>query len=242
MRKKLLLLFTIFALCFTLVSCKDKNSFYKTETISGQEHFDEIKGVKEISFLYSAEKFNDDKLKEVNNFIDNEIKELTAYYPTDFADFFVDPESDWSINMIFDEEYNSRVVYNTEDLVSIEIDNYEYTGGAHGMTFNYAKNYDVKNNKFLNMSDVFTEGFEEELYCLIEESLTEDEEMYGLFPEFRDSISFIFNDESDAFYFSENGINFIYGEYLIAPYAAGNIHVEIPYEKLNNILKEEYKR
>ncbi|MBQ2591047.1 MAG: DUF3298 domain-containing protein, partial [Paludibacteraceae bacterium] len=40
-------------------------------------------------------------------------------------------------------------------------------------------------------------------------------------------------------YFSKNGLEFIYGQYEIAPYACGMPQFTIPYSRVEPLLKEE---
>ena len=243
MKKIFLSILMILTLCFTLTGCTSEG-YYKFSKDTKEYHFDDIEGVKEIHYTYNIPKFKSDDVKELDEFLQNEALELSYYYPNDFADYFVDPELDFMKDYIFDEVYNGYVECNTKDLVSVLVESYSYTGGAHGLTTCYGKNYDVKNKKFVKYEDVFCDGFEEELAGLIDEKLSnpEEGEDYGLFPFYKDSLTDIFTPGFETFYFTEDGITFIYGEYLIAPYASGNIFVEIPYEELNHLLKDEYKK
>ena len=43
------------------------------------------------------------------------------------------------------------------------------------------------------------------------------------------------------FYFDSQGITFVYGQYEIAPYAAGIIPIHIPYSKIMEALKPDFK-
>lgn len=244
MKKIILSLLMTMTLCLILAGCTaSQDGHYKVKNVTGDYHFDEIKGVKEIHYAYEIPQFKSDDVKELNEFLTREAEELSYYYPTDFAEFFIDPESDIFTDFVFEEEYKAYPVCNHKDLVSVMIESYSYTGGAHGMTANYAMNYDVKKQSFIQIADVFNEGFEDELIEMIDYKLTHPMkgEEYGLFPDYKESLDKIFTAGYDTMYFTDDGIGFIYGEYLIAPYASGNIHVEIPYADLYPLLKDDYK-
>ena len=48
--------------------------------------------------------------------------------------------------------------------------------------------------------------------------------------------------EGEEWYFTEDGVRFISNIYEIAPYAEGETLYDIPYELVNDVLKEEYRR
>ena len=48
--------------------------------------------------------------------------------------------------------------------------------------------------------------------------------------------------EGEEWYFTEEGVRFISNIYEIAPYAEGETLYDIPYELVNDVLKEEYRR
>jgi hypothetical protein len=49
-------------------------------------------------------------------------------------------------------------------------------------------------------------------------------------------------EHNDNFTLADNGIVFLYNRYEIAPYVFGEIILEIPYEEINDILNEPFKK
>lgn len=123
-----------------------------------------------------------------------------------------------------------------------------YEGGAHGQHMIYGVNFDAGTGKLLTIADIAQdrEAFQE--ICVQEmlrqcedlkaQHLLYEEEM--LTPGLKEILEGKM--EGEEWYFTENGIRFISNVYEIAPYAAGSIDFDIPYEMIHEVLKEEYRR
>lgn len=123
----------------------------------------------------------------------------------------------------------------------------EFLGGAHGYYMEYGLNFDAKTGKVLTVEDIAQDmdAFQE---ISVQEMLRQSEalkEQGALFDEdmLPGGLQGIFEGkmEGDEWYFTEDGIRFISNIYEIAPYAAGNFTFDIPYEMINDVLKEEYR-
>lgn len=146
------------------------------------------------------------------------------------------------------------------DLVQIRQDSHQYAGGAHGMEYSQVFVYDISSDHVLHISEIlvsietaFDALYDEiykgyinfistEWYPINEKcnKVCQDKEIKE-FVEFfwdRNSKTNIICDP--AFYFSDEGLTFIYEPYAIAPYAAGMPEIVIPYENLKGIVKDEY--
>ncbi len=120
--------------------------------------------------------------------------------------------------------------------------NYYFTGGAHGMTISNPLNYDMKTLKMLELKDIFKSDSEylQKLsdYCRADlqkqlketESVSNDEM-------FEDGIAPVYENYSN-FVLLKNDIVIIFGQYQIAPYAAGMFGVRIPYKELDAYLAD----
>lgn len=123
-----------------------------------------------------------------------------------------------------------------------------YEGGAHGQYMVYGVNFDAGTGKLLRAADIAKDKDAFREICVQEmlrqcESLKAqgvlfEEEMIA--PGLREVLESKM--EGDEWYFTENGIRFISNVYEIAPYAAGNIDFDIPYEMIEEELKEEYRK
>lgn len=133
-----------------------------------------------------------------------------------------------------------NVVYNDNDIVVIDKGIYEYTGGAHG---NYGSDYlniDRANKKLWKLSDIMQVDTAR-IVPMLEAQIRKD----FLIEKGEPLNTRLLDDEVEipaSFYISNKGITFVYGLYEIASYADGMVNVFIPYNKLMNLLKPEFKQ
>lgn len=123
-----------------------------------------------------------------------------------------------------------------------------YEGGAHGQYMKYGANFDAGTGKLLTIADIAKDKDAFREIC-VQEMLRQCEDLKAqgvLFEEemITPSLKEVLEGkmEGDEWYFTENGIRFISNVYEIAPYAAGNIDFDIPYEMMEEELKEEYRK
>lgn len=130
---------------------------------------------------------------------------------------------------------------------SDSFDNFE--GGAHGSYMEYGLNFDVETGAVLTIEDIARDKAAFQEIC-VQEMLRQCEDLkaQGLLfdEEILESVGGLqgimeSKMEGEEWYFTKEGIRFISNIYEIAPYAAGNFQFDIPYEMINDVLKEEYR-
>jgi len=133
----------------------------------------------------------------------------------------------------------------TDDLISVEFTESEYSrGAAHGNSVTIVLNYDVKNNKRLGLSDLFTAKSNYlnviSAYCIRDlreqakkdkESMI-DEDMMNTGTEPR-------ADNYQASAITRKGLWITFDPYQVAAYAAGPQHVLVPYSALKDVIKPD---
>jgi hypothetical protein len=139
-----------------------------------------------------------------------------------------------------------RIYYETYELnnnfVSIRFEISEYTGGAHPMTYSKSFNYDLKNNKIINLTDIldsqkdYLNSISEKAiqYLLkinIEKGVTdEDWTREGAGPKVENFQTFTFN---------KDNIVFSFDAYQVAAYVAGRQEVAFPFSLIKDILRSD---
>lgn len=152
----------------------------------------------------------------------NEYKSFTE----EFADFSLP----WVI------EIRGKLLYNSSNIVSIELADYSFTGGAHP---NYAVqliNFDVKTGKILTIED-FISDFDA-LKLLAEEQFRLARKMKKA--ERLEDAGFMFGDSFTLpanFALSKDGLYFFYNPYEAGAYVLGTTDFTIPFEDLEGIIK-----
>jgi len=126
------------------------------------------------------------------------------------------------------------VLYNQDDKLSIRIDYYSYSGGAHGNPFTLCYNYDLKTGKKLALADLFQPS---QVPKLKEEALRRIKLTYeGTANDDLSDLGFLISDEEfelgKDFFYSSAGVGIIYSPYEIGPYAMGFVEVFVPFSRL----------
>lgn len=152
----------------------------------------------------------------------NSYKELKSKFPDEVA---------WEAKI------NGDVIYEDLNIVTVAVNSYSFTGGAHGYASTSFLNFDKKRGEELDTPDLFDdmEGFEKfaEARFRAQEKVPEGQNI--------NATGFMF--EGDAFHLSQNigytpdGIQLIYNQYEVASYADGPIVLTLPYAEANKYLK-----
>ncbi|MCR4589926.1 MAG: DUF3298 and DUF4163 domain-containing protein [Lachnospiraceae bacterium] len=124
---------------------------------------------------------------------------------------------------------------------SICIDEYSYTGGAHGTSYSYGVNFDTETGEILAARDIGDVAPTVEEYVLktIEASGEEAEE--GMFPEYKETVHSMLSKGMDemAWWFDDLRLVTAFQQYDIAPYAAGILEFGVPCTELEGF-NEKY--
>lgn len=154
----------------------------------------------------------------------NSYKELKSKFPDEVA---------WEAKI------NGDVIYEDLNIVTVAVNSYSFTGGAHGYASTSFLNFDKTKGIELDTPDLFDdmEGFEEfaETQFRAQEKVPEDQNI--------NATGFMF--EGDAFHlpynvgYTPDGIQLIYNPYEVASYADGPIVLTLPYDKVNAYLKRK---
>lgn len=180
---------------------------------------------------------NKDISKHINDEITNSIMKFfneSQKQAEEYNNALPEIENKFVANVDFDVKKNS------DNILSILIKYYKYAGGAHGYYENTAYNIDTTNGKILTLDNLFKEGIDykkvinEEIRMQIEELIKSDEQNKGVY-EFKGI------DDKQKFYIQDDNIVVYFDLYNIAPYAAGIPEFIININKIDHMLKPEYK-
>jgi hypothetical protein len=143
-----------------------------------------------------------------------------------------------------------HIGYNIElakdDLISVMLDVGSYSAGAaHPNSYSEVVNFDLKNGKLLNLSDLFRPGSKHlqiiAAYCIAdlkkqgkqkgEDSMLDDDWIQrGAGPD---------AENYGSWTIGKQGLGIIFDAYQVAAYAAGPQHVFVPYSALKDITKAD---
>ncbi len=175
--------------------------------------------------------------KNINDEITNNIMKFFNESESQAKEYYKDLpeiENKFVANVDFDIKKNS------DNTLSILVMYYKYAGGAHGYSENVSYNVDMRTGKFILINDLFKNEVDyksvinEEIRKQIEDLIKLDAQNNGIY-EFK-TIK-----ENQKFYIQDDNLVIYFDLYDIAPYAAGIPEFIININKIDHILKPEYK-
>jgi hypothetical protein len=131
---------------------------------------------------------------------------------------------------------NGEVTFENERILTIRLDYYLFTGGAHGYGSTRFLNFDKTKTLELNNEELFKDILDFEGFA--EAKFREQEGIRS--SESINSTGFMF--EEDLFYLPENmgftkeGLQLFYEQYEVASYADGPIILTLPFEEIQQYL------
>lgn len=126
----------------------------------------------------------------------------------------------------FNVYYN--IYTNNEKILSFGLYDYQYTGGAHGLSVGSFYSYDLEKKKLIKLSDLFEPKFDyityinDQIYRKIDSETKHDPESAYAYYDFNGIT------EDVKFYIEDNNLVIFFDQYEIAPYASGTPTFKIP--------------
>ncbi len=134
-----------------------------------------------------------------------------------------------------------QVIYEDNALLTLELNSYIFTGGAHGYSSKQFLNFDKSKGKELENRQLFIDQDDFERFAEIkfreQEKIPLDKPI--------NHTGFMF--EKDSFYlpenigFTEKGVQLRYNPYEVASYADGPLELTLPYEEVKKYLAKKGK-
>ncbi|MEP2236828.1 MAG: DUF3298 and DUF4163 domain-containing protein [Maribacter sp.] len=237
---------TCLLICFLLLACNNKNSLSFEPLTIATDSCENCTSVRiEIPQANGKTKIS----KTINAALEGEIIALLNFYEESNAqnleeakETFLDDYKE--VNGKFPEEsmpweatVEGNITFENESIITIKLESYIYTGGAHGYGTNRFLNFDKLNSTELYQEDLFTDLEEFKTFA---ETLFRKQENIPAEGSINDT-GFMF--ETERFYlpdnmgYTENGLLLYYEPYEIASFADGPIILTIPYAEANTFLK-----
>lgn len=158
-----------------------------------------------------------------NSFIDldNELKALSSNH---------------QINLLV----KPKILQAQGKVVTVVLNRSSYLGGAHGSAAQHYYNFDLKEQKQIKLEDLLRPQQKAALEKLAHEAFktwVTDSKLADNVADYEQAWPFKL---SNNFLLGEQGLILQYGEYEIGPYVVGLPRLVIPYDQLQDVLKEEY--
>lgn len=181
--------------------------------------------------IISLLQFDDDQ--KVANLDDALISFENGY--SELKDLYPEETTPWEAKI------DGKVVYEDKKVLTLELNSYVFTGGAHGYSAKRFLNFDKKRGVELENWQLFQNRKDFQKYA--ETKFREQEAIPA-----EASINhtgFMF--EKDSFYlpenigFTEEGVKLLYNPYEVASYADGPIMLTLPFKEVNPYLAKNPK-
>ncbi|MFZ1279304.1 MAG: DUF3298 and DUF4163 domain-containing protein [Ignavibacteriaceae bacterium] len=179
---------------------------------------------------------NDSVITKINLFLEQEFKQSIEWYDEIISD--TTEIEDTSFKFQYSFETGFQVVYNSRDFISIVLDHYQYTGGAHGNYVAFGYNIRLEDGAFITLKDIVEESALDLLTFECEESILEKYEANSLMEAGLFENEIVLTLDQD-FYIIPGALVLQFDPYEIGPFAMGEITAEIQFEKINDILKQD---
>ena len=163
------------------------------------------------------------------------LQRLTWQFLQDYKDF---RKQNPSSAMHFELDCKVNIVRQDSSLVALEYNGYQFTGGAHGGALIRYFNWDVAGRKKILLSDLFKSGYETQLNQIAEKIFRRQENLTPAASLERDyffkGAKFSLNQN---YLITPLGLKFLYNQYEIKPYAAGQTSLLVPYSQIKTLLQ-----
>ena len=214
-----------------IVETNDIVANIDTQTITKNNKY--INSVINIPIIMIDNKYIE---KAINDEIRNDIMKFyneSQLQAKDYQKDLPDEQNKFVANSDFEIKKNS------DNILSLVVEYYKYSGGAHGYYEDVAYNIDIRTGKNIKLQDLFKEGYDykniinKNIISQIEQLVIDDPQNKGIY-------EFSSIKENQKFYIQDDNIVIYFDLYDIAPYAARIPKFKINIKTINHILKEEY--
>lgn len=191
------------------------------------------KAVNEISYILTG---SDSKsIAEAGNKYISRLKAEFLEQRPEYINVRESVENPHWFNYEYDIKSSTHAGY--KGYVNYTIDFFEYTGGAHPSSYKIILTFDPTDGHEVTLNEIMKEGYEEPLLAIITEELFKFFDVESV--EELDRHIFDHNDLfiSKNVIMDKEKITFVYNKYDIAPYAVGEIVIDINQEKLKDLMK-----
>lgn len=159
-----------------------------------------------------------------------------------FANRFMQAYKQEMANRNFQMNYilqtGAHILRQDSSLVTLQISGYTFQGGAHGSSLTTFINWDVKAHRYITLKDILIDNYQHPLDSVGEKIFRKQENISAT-----ETLKTNYFFKGDKFALNNNylitpmGIKFLYNQYEIKPYAAGQTDLLIPYSQIQPLLR-----
>ena len=160
---------------------------------------------------------------------------------TSFKNGFLELKNKFNETIGWEAKIDGKVVYDEADILTLKLDSYIYTGGAHGYGASTFLNFDKQKGIELENDELFKNVVNFQKFAEIKfrekEGIPKDKPI--------NSTGYMFEDEifklPETMGFTKDGLQLIYNRYEVASYSDGIIELTLPYDEVDTYLAVDYR-
>lgn len=135
---------------------------------------------------------------------------------------------------------NNTITFNQEGILSFQVSQTNYKGGA--TSYNLLKNFsiDIKNSRLIMEDDIFNENYDKALNAFFRDYLLKKNKVKTVFE--LENLGYFGIEEivpNGNFFLDDNGITYIYNLGEISGYSMEPVTIFVPYKDIKPLIKEE---
>jgi hypothetical protein len=209
--------------------------FYENTDLPYQDSINRM--VKE--YVSSIATYGEESMTDNSNlsveFMESAIDKFAAAY---YEEISLYDEDDF-FGGVWQTETSVGIYQENPEFVKVSLNNWDYSGGAHGNSWSEECLVDIKTGQELKLQDFFSNI--DVLTAKAEAIFRADQEIPA--DTNLEEAGFWFDGGvfhlNENFSFNENSVDFLYNQYEIAPYVAGMIIITIPLDEVKHLLKRK---
>lgn len=174
--------------------------------------------------------------------VDSFVAHYTRNYTNDLLPYYMEDNEAGKASMGWYNYYydlKTDAQKGKEGIINYVIEMNSYEGGAHGNHVNTYLNFYAETGRLVTLDDLFAPGYESSLNEILLKSLMKQAEVASI--EALQEKGYLLSCEmypSKNFLLKDDGMEFLYNAYEIAPYVVGVTVLKIPYGDLADLLKK----
>ncbi|KEK25147.1 DUF3298 and DUF4163 domain-containing protein [Bacillus gaemokensis] len=240
MKKKFFLLSLLLSLLIIVPNCTDAAQTsnltidIKTITQKGKKPYFEY----QISRPY-FQNFSDSKFQnKLNAYYETEATRFKKALEKEAKTYYKEVGESDSLFHPYVTNVDYKVTLQKYPLLSLYVNYYQYTGGAHGLYTWKANTFDLKEKKLLSLNDLFQKDstYKDIIRTEIVRQIKQNESIY-----FPDAAEKVMSTKKFNYYLEPDHLVVYFSLYEIAPYSSGIPQFRIPYTLLRESLKPNYQ-
>lgn len=228
-----------------LIGCQEEGEL----SIENKELIDNCNNCPNVEIIVPNITTETDVASSINTTIENKVVKIFSFgentdaatyqeaidaFKKDFKELkeqFPDETIGWEATI------DGTVTYQSTNVLTVKLESYLFTGGAHGYSATTYLNFDKRSGQLLELHEMFDDvahftNFAETKFR-IQENIPQNKNI--------NTTGFMF--ENDVFHLPENigytktGLQLVYNQYEIASYAEGQKMLQLMYQELQTYLK-----